>query len=72
MNWLLFIICKLIMTYGGLIVCQVDKGWVIMAILGCQLDYNWNELQSSNGGHTCYLDIEARTQHTFDSDLEAG
>ena len=32
---------------------QVDKGWIVMAILGCQLDYIWNELQSRNGGHTC-------------------
>lgn len=23
-----------------------------MAILGCQLVYVWNELQSKNGGHT--------------------
>jgi hypothetical protein len=24
-----------------------------MAILGCQLDYIWNKLQSSNGDHIC-------------------
>ena len=43
-----------------------------MAILGCQLDYIWNELQSRNGGHPCDLDLEAGRQHAFDSDLEAG
>ena len=31
----------------------------VMAILGCQLDYIWNELQSRNGGHTCDPDLEA-------------
>ena len=30
-----------------------------MAILGCHLDYVWNELQSRNGGHTCNTDLEA-------------
>jgi hypothetical protein len=25
--------------------CQIDKGCVVTAILGCQLDYIWNELQ---------------------------
>ena len=25
----------------------------VMAILGCQLDYIWNDLQSRNGGHIC-------------------
>lgn len=30
-----------------------------MAILGCQLDYIWNELQSRKGGHTWDLDLEA-------------
>jgi hypothetical protein len=29
-------------------VCQVDKGWIVMAILSCQLDYSWNELQFRN------------------------
>jgi hypothetical protein len=38
-------------------VCQIDKGWLVMAILGCQLDYIWNELQSRNGGHTCDPDL---------------
>ena len=40
--------------------CQVDKGWIIIAIPGCQLDYIWNELQPRNGGHTCDPDHEAR------------
>ena len=26
---------------------------VVVAIPGCQLDYNWNELQSRSGGLTC-------------------
>jgi hypothetical protein len=26
--------------------CQVDKGWIVVAIPGCQLDYIWNEPQS--------------------------
>lgn len=55
-----------------MIVCQVDRGWIVMAILGCQLDYTWNELQSRNGGHTCDLDLEVGRQHAFDLDLEAG
>jgi len=44
-----------------------------MAVLGCQLDYIWNGLQSRNGGrHTCDLDPEAERQHAFDPDLEVG
>ena len=31
----------------------------MMAILGCQLDYIWNELQSRNGGLTRDPDLEA-------------
>ena len=29
--------------------CQVDKGWIVVAIPGCQLDNIWNELQSGIG-----------------------
>jgi hypothetical protein len=29
--------------------CQVDMGWIVVAIPGCQLDYIWNELQSRIG-----------------------
>ena len=25
--------------------CQVEKGWIVMGIAGCQLNYIWNELQ---------------------------
>jgi hypothetical protein len=25
----------------------------VMDVLGCPLDYIWNEQQSRNGGHTC-------------------
>ena len=31
----------------------------MIAILGCQHDYIWNELQSRNGGHACDLDLES-------------
>ena len=24
--------------------CQIDKGWIVMAILVCQVHYIWNEL----------------------------
>jgi hypothetical protein len=51
---------------------QVDKGWIVMAIFGCQLDYIWNELQSRNGGYTCDLDLETGGQHAFDPDFETG
>lgn len=43
-----------------------------MAILGCQLDYIWNKLQSRNGGHSCDPDLEAGRQHAFDLDREPG
>ena len=39
--------------------CQVDNGWIVMAIPGCQLDYIWNELQSRIGRLTCDPDLEA-------------
>jgi hypothetical protein len=29
--------------------CQVDKGWIVVAIPGSQLDYIWNVLQSRIG-----------------------
>ena len=25
--------------------CQIDKGWIVIAIFGCQLDCIWKELQ---------------------------
>jgi hypothetical protein len=25
-----------------MIVCQIDKGWIVVAILSCQIDYIWN------------------------------
>ena len=31
----------------------------VLAILGCQLDYKWNELQSKIERITCDLDLEA-------------
>ena len=29
----------------------------VMGIIGCQLDYIWNELQSRNGGHIPMIEI---------------
>ena len=45
---------------------------IVMAILGCQLDCIWDELQSRNGGHTCDPNLEAGRQLAFDLDVEAG
>jgi hypothetical protein len=39
--------------------CQVDKGWIVVAILGCQLDYICNELQCRIGRLTCDPNLEA-------------
>jgi hypothetical protein len=39
--------------------CQVDKGWIALAIPGCQLDYIWNELQSRIGRLTRDPNLEA-------------
>ena len=39
--------------------CQVDKGWILVAIPGCQLNYIRNEQQSRNGRLTCDPDIAA-------------
>lgn len=39
--------------------CQVDKGWIVVAIPGCQLDYIWNELQSRIGRLTSDPYLEA-------------
>jgi hypothetical protein len=44
--------------------CQVDKGWIVVVIPGCQFGYIWNELQSRIGGHTCDPDLEAG-RHKF-------
>lgn len=32
--------------------CQIDKGWIVMAILNCQLASICNELQPREGEHT--------------------
>ena len=51
--------------------CQNDKGWIVMAILDCQLDCTWNELQSRKGEHTYDPNLEAgRETQAFDLDLE--
>jgi hypothetical protein len=36
MSWLSF---HLELRYD---LCQVDKGWIMMAVLGCQFDYIWD------------------------------
>jgi hypothetical protein len=66
MTWILF---HLDMRYE---LCQVDKGWIVMAIPDCQLDYIWNELQSINGGNTCDPDLEVETQKRLSWILTAG
>ena len=38
-------------------ICQVHKGWIVLAVPGYQHDYIWNELQPRNGGHTCDSDL---------------
>ena len=40
-----------------MMLCQIDKGWIVMEILSCQLDYIWNELQSRT-----YKDLVKRNQ----------
>jgi hypothetical protein len=35
--------------------CQVEKGWIVVATPGCQLDYIWNELQSRLEGSPVIL-----------------
>ena len=42
-----------------MIVCQINKGLIILAVPSCQLDYIWNELQSRIGRLTCDPDLEA-------------
>jgi hypothetical protein len=65
MTWLLF---HLDLRYDF---CQFDKGWIVMAIPACQLDYIWNELQFRIGGHICNPDLEARRQVSdLDLDME--
>jgi hypothetical protein len=44
----------------------------VIAILDCQRDSIWNELQSRNRRHTSDLDLKAERQQAFDSDLGAG
>jgi hypothetical protein len=42
----------------------------VMVILGYQLDYIWNELQSRNGGHTFDPNSKAGRKHAFDPGLK--
>ena len=39
--------------------CQVDKGWIVVVIPGCQLDCIWNEVQSRIGRLTSDPYLEA-------------
>jgi len=52
--------------------CQVDKGWIVVAIPGCQLDYNWDELQSRIGRLTSdpYLEAWRSLSGSWYGDLE--
>ena len=52
--------------------CQVDKGWIVVAIPGCQLDYIWNELQSRIGRLTSdpYLEAWRSLSGSWYGDLE--
>ena len=52
--------------------CQVDKGWIVVAIPGCQLDYIWNELQSRIGRLTSdpYLEAWRSLYGSWFEDLE--
>ena len=52
--------------------CQVNKGWVVVAIPGCQLDYIWNELQSRIGRLTSdpYLEAWRSLSGSWYEDLE--
>jgi hypothetical protein len=46
---------------------------IVMTIPSCQLDYLWNELQPSNGGHTCDPDIEVgRHRHLIQILMHSG
>ena len=52
--------------------CQVDKGWIVVAIPGCQLDNIWNELQSGIGRLTSdpYLEAWRSLSGSWFGDLE--
>ena len=52
--------------------CQVDKGWIVVAISGCQLDNIWNELQSRIGRLTIdpYLEAWRSLSRFWYGDLE--
>ena len=52
--------------------CQIDKGWIVVAIPGCQLDNIWNELQSGIGRLTSdpYLEAWRSLSGSWFEDLE--
>ena len=52
--------------------CQVDKGWIVVAIPGCQLDNIWNNLQSGIGRLTSdpYLEAWRCLSGSWFEDLE--
>ena len=52
--------------------CQVDKGWIVVAIPGCQLDNIWNELQFGIGRLTSdpYLEAWRSLSGSWFGDLE--
>ena len=63
------LLCHVDMRYY---LCQVDKGWIVVAIPGCQLDYIWNELQSRIGRLTSdpYLEAWRSLSGSWFGDLE--
>ena len=52
--------------------CQVDKGWIVVAIPGCQLDNIWNELQFGIGRLSSdpYLEAWRSLSGSWFEDLE--
>ena len=50
---------------------MIDKRWIVVAILGCQVDCIRNEQQSRNGGTSLIdPDIVAGRQNALNPDLE--
>jgi hypothetical protein len=64
-------VCEYVCEWVCVCVC-VCVLWWLLAILTCQLDYIWNELQSRYEGNTCDGNFEARKKHVFDPALETG
>lgn len=48
--------------------CEVDNWWIVMDILGCQLDFMCNVVQCISGGPTLEADLEAGRHFAFEPD----